>query len=947
MTMQARRFLSLPILLAAAAAAAAPTIQSAAAQGEPAAASSELQRASAKLALEGDPSALSKLARSGDAKAEERMRALRARWQGDGDDEVIRAVVRQWVKLNGPGADRELKWIGDRALPYLVEEFQKSSSDIALAGRIAKRILDSNSEAAARWLNGVFENEKGLRRALVIRSLRLTSRSTPAMREAVLRFAKDPDASLRRDLVTRAGLDASPELMRAFLLDEDDRVKIAALSVLSGYCGRRDGGPGFVNTRSGRGARPSYPQSWSRRFKSVLPALRELARRDLAAPVREVFGQILGSSQLHVLIHDARFEAARDCVLDLLSKLEFRSAGMQASVDPSDFYHEIGVEQLLSAFRAGRKNGVDNRHVILDYLAKAVRSMDESSMRAYLTLAAEWGDKGAFLGNRVSQVIERAWARISEILRVEDLPTLAQRIGGPLLPEAKTIAKLIDKRSWHAQIREGLWRRVRAGDFKGRSKIASPVMRMLFTSMSDADLRESVDYYASSKSASIYYELIRAFPMRKSAVQELERLAAMAPRERGAEHLRTRAFEKLLLLAPAGGTAALEALVQLPMGQRNFEHFPTLRRQQQSSSKVYLTPLGALTALTTEGRWAHSLRHDVVAKYCRLLLESARASGTDALRELWTSVFGFVRSGEDVRGWHFVMPEEVLPCFDALSRDAQLAEEIQRRAMSVVAGNLGRLPDAKKIFQRILDAGDYGTIRGACSSLARFDRVSRELALVALPALVQQQQSVRRSARAILKPHASVREVLDFVEAASKREKSYERLGSIEFAGFVGGKPYLAIARRALEDADSGVRMRAAQVFQTHLDVSSVDALLPLLRDRNDAVRKAAKSALDALRYAQEQESHWKQWASKRGQPSLAAALFEQADEKQPDEIRVVAIRSLGMVGDVEALPYLIDLMKSQNTKIAEAAKEAVALLQKVALRKLESGTVKQKASKK
>lgn len=141
--------------------------------------------------------------------------------------------------------------------------------------------------------------------------------------------------------------------------------------------------------------------------------------------------------------------------------------------------------------------------------------------------------------------------------------------------------------------------------------------------------------------------------------------------------------------------------------------------------------------------------------------------------------------------------------------------------------------------------------------------------------------------------------------------------------------PVLAAVEAMLADALSQVRVAACAALARFLDPGSVAPLLQALRDSDKDVRAAAADALERLRFYQEQQAHWAQVQSgiEVSKDNALAKLLVQAKPDQPHDQRLLAIRSLAVLDQPEALPYLIDWTKDPDAAIAEAARSAVAAI--------------------
>jgi len=107
-------------------------------------------------------------------------------------------------------------------------------------------------------------------------------------------------------------------------------------------------------------------------------------------------------------------------------------------------------------------------------------------------------------------------------------------------------------------------------------------------------------------------------------------------------------------------------------------------------------------------------------------------------------------------------------------------------------------------------------------------------------------------------------------------------------------------------------------------DMRAVPFLLEALKDENDGVRKTAEAELKSIRFYNEQKQLWARLmnGTDLNAASAAEALVKQATDGKKD-VRLTAIQSLGTLGKVETLPFLIKLMGDEDPDIRKAAKAA------------------------
>ena len=105
--------------------------------------------------------------------------------------------------------------------------------------------------------------------------------------------------------------------------------------------------------------------------------------------------------------------------------------------------------------------------------------------------------------------------------------------------------------------------------------------------------------------------------------------------------------------------------------------------------------------------------------------------------------------------------------------------------------------------------------------------------------------------------------------------------------------------------------------------------------DPEETVRQAAGEALRAIRFYHEQKAHWDRafQGLQVSANSAAEALIQQADPKEKKVTRLLAIRSLGLLGKVETLPFLINYSKEEDPEIRAEALKAIRTAQERAMR--------------
>jgi len=106
-------------------------------------------------------------------------------------------------------------------------------------------------------------------------------------------------------------------------------------------------------------------------------------------------------------------------------------------------------------------------------------------------------------------------------------------------------------------------------------------------------------------------------------------------------------------------------------------------------------------------------------------------------------------------------------------------------------------------------------------------------------------------------------------------------------------------------------------------DERLVPILLGALADPDDKVSAAANTALERIRAVREQRETWEAWRAQGSALGPVPALLRKLGSENR-EVRIAAIRSLGVLEAPEALPALVELLESKDPGLVEAAREAL-----------------------
>lgn len=110
-----------------------------------------------------------------------------------------------------------------------------------------------------------------------------------------------------------------------------------------------------------------------------------------------------------------------------------------------------------------------------------------------------------------------------------------------------------------------------------------------------------------------------------------------------------------------------------------------------------------------------------------------------------------------------------------------------------------------------------------------------------------------------------------------------------------------------------------------------VELLVSYLDDSRTEIAESAAASLSNLEESRKQKNHWAKWVDGEPGTHLSAMDALLSNLKDPDlEIRLVSIESLGTLGDKDALPALINLLRDEDPQIKAAARKALDRINKV-----------------
>jgi len=180
--------------------------------------------------------------------------------------------------------------------------------------------------------------------------------------------------------------------------------------------------------------------------------------------------------------------------------------------------------------------------------------------------------------------------------------------------------------------------------------------------------------------------------------------------------------------------------------------------------------------------------------------------------------------------------------------------------------------------------------------------------------------------------HTAVPHLLEVL----KDESEYARRAAVEVLNEVATAEAIQDLVRALRDEDWWVRVRAADALGTLGGPKVVDGVVALLADSDDFIRRYAVEILNAVPSERAVEpliralrdDDW--WVRERSIDALAKTGDSRAVEPLLDLLHVDAtaaphcVRALGILGDVKAVPKLVELVNSDSDEIQREAMDAL-----------------------
>ncbi|MCA8972214.1 MAG: HEAT repeat domain-containing protein, partial [Planctomycetes bacterium] len=835
---------------------------------------------------------------------------------------AVESVVYAWVREPNAARSGELDWLGERAVPTLVDVFDDQGIDLVKRGMVAEKIVRIGGKDAERWLRQQFSQAKGLMRDVVVRSIVSARRNAAGPRgtktevtPVVAKFfepfdgaSSDENAAIQARML-EAYWDLVPsEDFGKWMQHPNESVRVAAIEYLWRY----------------------YDPNRTTNTQRQVP---DDERRRVRAYVHE----------LETIVIAPMSDAIRDAVR---TWTQGPIAFVQRALPPSEYAPLVeailprfaihltvssSATRIRRTFDACVERGADRADAIAGWLAVSANEFGAEDVEPYLAIAARWHELENKEGNDRSQVGSVVWRQIKSFLKPEHASALVAAFGSPLF------GRVFMARDLPESVQRDVGRGLRSELLAGRIPVGDKWRDSMALATKEHDLEAAKwlqAYHERGGDAEVRGWASWVVPDERDAVPVLLYFFRKGLEAKDVGPAQGAYFGKLLRLA--GSDVESDLVAGIRAGQRE-----VAVRTQLPSGKLTPQSVTLVTALTAfrNGRYEH---HDGTEEFVERLLEAHLAVATP---EDFASIQGAVQatfqpsSGVTQQQTLYHVPVAFLDALWKKLESLDVPNDIPTQTIAnierLIAREYDRLRDPDAFVRSILrdPANVAPSKRNLVSSLLGAmrgrDSVAPELLLLAVPFLGVDSWAIGALAdvddpKVVLAIEARVRALL-------ASENSWERRTALDVIKARGGDTLLEAGLPLLSDPNDMTRKSAIAVYGKHYYEPAADGLLAALRDDLESNRKIAKEALDRMRDIQQQENHWKQWRLARGQPSVSAALLAQAADTEPLDVRLAALRSLALLGDVEALPFLIEQMKSDDEAIRKAAKDAVDTLQAIA----------------
>lgn len=820
-------------------------------------------------------------------------RRAKALLQGGSEqqDQIQRRVEMLIRQLHeSDKAQQDLLWIGEPAAPQIAKAIEERKLDVAFVSRAVRVLLQIGGKTTQAFLDRVRSSKDTLLRRAVVRGFgrsRGADAGDERLRQAMLAFLDDPDVKVRREVLHRIGGMLSPPKLLELGRSPTPEMRADSLKLLR----RR-------SRWQSDGDMGGHLDGLLSLLEKAFDDENEDVRMEAAGfwkerTVADTLFQVPEGRRVFL-----RWLARADRTL---TTRRFAQVPTAPFADPPPPDSVVACAQQLDRV----PEAPSWRHHDLHRFAKlCLPGWNAQAMPHVLELVA--------LGYDRLQPVYEAWVR--EHARPEHDARIVA-----LLPHFRDAAKLLDlvaKRMKPALV-PPLEQQLESALGRGPANAEEPghVARLAY----------AISRIRTQATAGYLLDLVRRQPWLWRTVA-----SSLLEWERPEAHLAT-----LLTLADAGrkDVATLRNRLFFRVVQGTLEDAgPALAAAYGFALRDFSSPEDAglarrnvtgiqclfVVKRSDNRAWPHGYTSAQLARILDICLQTGNAQVWNHLRRiLGSSAFRVpgpalevvckrvpACPNADVRRdivRYLLQGEPVLvPAADALAKQMLESEDRGRRLLALMHMQTTGRPEFVPLIVPLLEDPDVAVVGRALYLLAKTGD----------PAVADVIAARLRSDRPRIRKEA-VTQLVRLMSAAA-----------------------LPQVLPLLEDSDASVRAAVVRACHETLDKKAVPGLLAALKDKSSMVRELAERALKAIRYFHEQQAHWQKAFRNLGAASAAEALMKQTGEDQPAKVRLAAIGALGVLGDPQALPFLIELMKSDDKEIAAEAEAAVQSLHQVLFRK-------------
>jgi HEAT repeat protein len=222
-------------------------------------------------------------------------------------------------------------------------------------------------------------------------------------------------------------------------------------------------------------------------------------------------------------------------------------------------------------------------------------------------------------------------------------------------------------------------------------------------------------------------------------------------------------------------------------------------------------------------------------------------------------------------------------------------------------------PLGAELLTRLATAGPSSTVRAAAFKAMGKSKSPSLTAVLVEKGLTDETDYARRMAVKSLAERRNYDDAtVQRVAALGADDKGWSKDQVLDYFVVWNDLKALPYLRSFLKDPNPNNRVAACKALGLYMSEDPVPDLLELLADPKESVRVAAKDVLERIRFYNEEKRRWQDWKRAGGDtPAEGLRKLLTALDDKDAEVRIAAIESLGTMKAREALPTLVERLKS------------------------------------